>query len=318
MIELDVVRRFYFPQLHVRAVWARLSETHQKLHSLSRAPEPVQQLLTKAACAAAILQTGLKGVARVGVQLQSQGPLRLLFAECTDQGALRGIARIAEDAEFTSDPWQQIDGILALNLEPHRGERYQGLVALDPAGLTESFERYFADSEQLPTLLMLASDARHTTGLLLQKVASAGGVSVHDERAENCESASGAKATPIQDQDGWSRIAHLYASLQEQELSDCDADTVMHRLFHQEQIEAYTPRGLHHHCSCSRERVGSMLQSLGRAEAALAAEPSGFASIVCEFCNEDYKFDRVDIEALFHAELGESLKASNQSVDSVQ
>ncbi len=295
MNDRDVLQRYYFPELQVRAVWARLYDTHQKLQSLARVPAALQPLLGHAACAASMMISGLKGVSRLSLQLQGMPDVRLLFAECTERGEIRGIIKAADHAT-SSGEWNG-QGVLALNLEPHVGERYQGLVALDPAGLAQSFEHYFRNSEQLPTRILLASNDQQSTGLLLQKVASVGG------------------ASSAVDDDGWNRIEHLFETLQTQELLDCDSEQLMRRLFNQEVVQSIGVLGLRHHCSCSAERVALMLQSLGETEAMLATEPDGFTSIVCEFCNADYRFDRVDIAALFHSPIH---NASTQTSERVQ
>ena len=41
-----------------------------------------------------------------------------------------------------------------------------------------------------------------------------------------------------------------------------------------------------------------MLLSLGREEAFLALQ-NEIAEVICEFCNQHYRFDRIDLELLF-------------------
>ena len=72
----------------------------------------------------------------------------------------------------------------------------------------------------------------------------------------------------------------------------------MHRLFHEEAPELLADKGLRFGCSCSRERVEAMLQSLGREEAE-AAVADGAARVRCEFCGQGYEFTGSDIAGLF-------------------
>ena len=106
------------------------------------------------------------------------------------------------------------------------------------------------------------------------------------------------------DADGWNRAGALFDTLSEAELLAWSGPDLIHRLFHEEAPEPLGGHPLHFGCSCSRERVASMLQSLGREEAEAAA-PDGTAEIRCEFCGQQYRFDRDQIEALFQPHLNE-------------
>lgn len=282
----DRLLRFYFPKLGVRLAWARLEDVHQQFVQRCHAPAPVPDWLSQCSVAAALMISGIKLDGKLSVQVQSRGVVSLLFAECTHAGLLRGIARTKESTNqlITSFASAFTQGSLAITIEPDQGERYQGVVALDSDGLAATFEGYFENSEQLPTRMQFASNARSTTGLIAQRIAQFGGV----DEAEAL------------DPDGWERIQQLLNTLSQAELAELDDQTLIHRLFHEETVLFLGAQPLNHFCPCSRERVGAMLQSIGHDEALAAADESGFASIQCEFCNTDYRFDRVDIERLFH------------------
>ena len=99
------------------------------------------------------------------------------------------------------------------------------------------------------------------------------------------------------------RIEQLFATLDKAELLAVDSATLLHRLFHQENLQELGQRELQFGCSCSRERVAEVLRTLGRDEALAAVEAGndGEAEIRCEFCGERYHFNSVQIEALFTA-----------------
>lgn len=280
----DRLISYYFPELGVRAAWARLEQADERLHALSHAPKVAQNWLTQCVCATALFTSGIKLNGKLSIQIRSQGALRQIFAECTDSGYLRGIARTdsADTAPFPTEfALACTRGSAAITIEPEQGERYQGIVALSPDGIAATFEEYFDNSEQLPTRILLANGARNTTGFLVQRVAQLGG----DQTAL--------------DADGWDRIEKLMLTLKPEELAEIDETTLMHRLFHEESYVQTKLHALTHHCPCSRARVAAMLQSIGHEEAIAAADEAGFAQIQCEFCNADYRFDRVDIETLF-------------------
>lgn len=282
---------FLLPEAGVRGAHVRLDTAWQTIASKNRANGQTLSLLGQATAAAALLTAHIKIDGRLSVQLRAPGDLRSLFAECTAQGSLRGLIRSAEDASaarleaIAQDLRLAGDGaLIAITIEnpSPSGEpmRYQGLVPLENPTLAEAFEHYFQHSEQLPTRLLLAADEHSATGLLLQKLPG-------QEPA---------------DVDGWERAQQLFATLGAQELQATDAATLLHRLFHQENLQLLGQRALSFACSCSRGRVEDMLRSLGReeAEAAVAAGSQGLAEIRCEFCAERYHFSLHEVEALFN------------------
>jgi len=215
------------------------------------------------------------------VQLRGSGALRTLFAECTAAGTLRGIVQLDETAGTVSRDLRRLGdtAVLAITIEnPARGDRepmrYQGMVSLQSDSLAGAFEDYFRQSEQLPTRLLLATSDERAAGLMLQKLPGDEG-----------------------DEDGWLRAGALFDTLGTAELLELPAETLLTRLFHEDGVQLVGHKALRFACSCSRERVESMLVSLGEEEA-LAALADGQADIRCEFCGQHYRFDEGQIRGL--------------------
>jgi molecular chaperone Hsp33 len=277
----DRLTRFLLPEAGVRGVRVHLDDTWRQIRTRSEYPDGIARLLGEATAAAALFTGHAKVDGRLSVQLRGQGALKTLFAECTAAGTLRGIAQFDEEApapEGLADLGP--NPVLAITIEnpsprDRDPQRYQGLVPLTGADLRAAFEHYFQQSEQLPTRLLLASDGDRAAGLMLQKLPGDGG-----------------------DEDGWTRATALFETLTEAELLALPGPTLLHRLFHEEAPEVLAGRDLRFGCSCSRERVESMLQSLGRDEAE-AAVADGAARVRCEFCGQGYSFTPGEIEALF-------------------
>jgi molecular chaperone Hsp33 len=277
----DLQTRFLLPAAGVRGVCVRLQDTWRDILAHASYPEGVRDLLGQS-CAAAALFTGHAKVnGRLSLQLRSQHALRTLFAECTAQDTLRGIAQLVEDGTPPRDLRDLgEDAVLAITIEnpgldPREPQRYQSLVSLQAATLSEAFEDYFRQSEQLPTRLLLAADGNRAAGLMLQKLPGDEG-----------------------DHDGWTRAGALFDTLSPHELLETPAATLLHRLFHEESPDVLAERPLRFACSCSRERVSDMLRSLGPDEAR-AALADGQAEVRCEFCGQRYIFSSGDIEDLF-------------------
>ena len=277
----DSQTRFLLPKAGVRGVCVHLEGTWRDILAHADYPEAARNLLGQS-CAAAALFTGHAKVnGRLSLQLRSPRALRTLFAECTAQGTLRGIARVAE-GQTPPDDLRELgeDALLAITIEnpgldPREPQRYQSLVSLRAATLSEAFENYFHQSEQLPTRLLLAADGTTAAGLMLQKLPGDEG-----------------------DSDGWNRAGALFETLQSGELLALPVGELLHRLFHEEEWSVLAERSLGFACSCSQQRVAAMLQSLG-SEEAHAALAGGQAEVRCEFCGKRYIFSTEEIDELF-------------------
>ena len=278
----DVLHRFLLEHAGVRGVLVRLGPAWREVAGRADYPPALHAMLGEALVASALLTGNIKLDGALSVELKSSGALRMLFAECTDQGRLRGLARwnepLPEPLALNALP----DASMAITIgNVERGQRYQGLVELQHASVAESLENYFIQSEQLPAHILLAANDTHAVGLMLQKMPDEGGH--HAAR----------------DDDAWSRIVHLTATLGVTELLDTAPEQLLYRLYHEESVRLFEPRSLAFGCSCSRERVTGMLRSLGRdeVEAALTARGDEI-EVICEFCAQRYHFDRIDAEVL--------------------
>ena len=277
----DTLTRFLLERSGIRGVVVHLDQAWTEIAGRAEYPAPIAARLGET-CAAAALFTGHAKIdGRLSVQLRGTGCLRTLFAECTAAGTLRGIAHFEEPIPSPLTPRAFGPGsLMAITIEstpPGAREmtRYQGLVGLDADSLAEAFEGYFQQSEQLPTRMLLASQAERAAGLILQKLPGAEG-----------------------DTDGWDRVNALFETLGQDELASLPVETLLWRLFHEEGVQLLDRRPLAFACSCSRERVGDMLRTLGPDEAR-GALVDGVAEVHCDFCGQGYRFEPEQIEALF-------------------
>jgi len=278
----DVLHRFMLEHAGVRGALVRLGPAWREVAGRGDYPPALRALLGEALAASVLLTGNIKLDGALSIELKSSGALRLLYAECSEHGRLRGLARwnppLPEPLQLRALP----DAIMAITLgNVERGQRYQGLVELQHAGLAPALENYFERSEQLPARILLAATGDHAVGLMLQKMPDEGG------------------RDAARDDDAWNRIVQLTATLGAAELLASDPTQLLYRLYHEESVRLFEPRTLAFGCSCSRERVATMLRSLGRDEvqAALAARGDEI-EVICEFCAQRYHFDRIDAEHL--------------------
>ena len=101
----------------------------------------------------------------------------------------------------------------------------------------------------------------------------------------------------------YNRIATLAASLTRDELLTLDVETILRRLFWEEKLMRFVPQQDEERprfaCTCSRERVGAMLVSLGIEEVDSILEERGNIEVGCDFCGKQYEFDPIDAAQLF-------------------
>lgn len=280
----DFSQRFLFDDSDVRGELVALHESYQHVLAKHDYPPAVAQLLGELMAAAALLVGTLKFDGLLVLQARSNGAVPLLMVECSSARELRGIARYesAQLGELATLSELMPDGVLAITVEPTQGQRYQGIVDLDGADLAACLTNYFQTSEQLATRFWLHADGRSARGLLLQQL-PADRLLDADERQES-----------------WLHLLTLANTLSAEELLALDNETLLHRLYHEETLRLFEPNTLSFRCSCSRERSGNALVSLGLEDAEnLVAEQGGAVVIDCQFCNERYSFDAADVAQLF-------------------
>lgn len=283
MIYKDYLQRLLFEEVAARCVFVRLEDVLQEVDRRSGDTPPVaRQLLAEALLLSGLMSSGLKFAGRISLQIRAaSGPLRMLVADCTDQGGLRGTASLEAEArlpEWSAQLVQALgqDAVLTLTLDPSQGGQcWQGIVPFEGASLADALAGYFARSEQLPTRFRLATDGRVAAAVMLQRMPGDGS-----------------------DAEQWAHLEQLLATVQDAELLELPAETLLRRLFHAEPRRLFPPRELLFHCPCSRERVENMLLSLGRDELAGMAAESDPVEVRCQFCNQAYRFEPQELARL--------------------
>lgn len=281
----DTLHRFLLEGLGIRGELVHLDATWKSVLARRSYPEPLRTVLGECMGATALLAATIKFDGTLTLQARGgTGPVSLLVVEATGARTLRGLARFTDLGEASGLPDLIGDARLAITVDPGPdADRYQGIVEVGESSLSGVIEHYFARSEQLPTRLWLACDGAAVAGLLLQKLPENGAVAVDDtERAE-----------------AWERSVMLADTVTERELIDLDAHTLLRRLFVHEGCRVFQPERWGFACTCSRGRVRTTLQSLGRSECESILEDEGAVDVTCEFCGASYGFDTVDVAELF-------------------
>jgi molecular chaperone Hsp33 len=277
----DFVLPFDLPNAGLRGRLVRLDSVSARALSAHKLPEAAARVAAETLVLSALLGSALKLDGRLTVQTKSDGAVDLVAADyygAMDERAagVRGYARADESRIAGANPkFADLAGAgsLAITIDPRReGQTYQGIVPLAPEGIAESAEQYFAQSEQLPTAIKLAAAPLFVPG---QPVAwRAGGMML--------------QATPgaAPRDDDWERLSMFLKTLQDFELVDTglSAETLLWRLFHQDDVRVQPAEPLTFRCDCSGDRIEAVLRSYPAEDRAGLADPDGVIRAKCEFC----------------------------------
>ncbi|WP_395691475.1 Hsp33 family molecular chaperone HslO [Piscinibacter sp.] len=305
---MSELHKFLFEGLPVRGMLVRLTDSWQELlarreKASDAFPAPVRTLLGEMAAAGALMQSNIKFNGALVLQVFGDGPVRLAVVEVQPDLAYRATAKVvgAVDASARLEAMVNLHGKgrCAITLDPkdkRPGQQpYQGVVPLhgdkrEPLQqLSQVLEHYMLQSEQLDTRLVLAADDRIAAGLLIQRLPVEGAGNLAGVRNED----------RIGLDEAFNRIAHLASTLTREELLALDADTILRRLFWEQRMTRFEPLHARFACTCSRERVGRMIQGLGRVEVEQILRERDAVEVACEFCGLQYHFDPVDAAQLF-------------------
>ena len=307
---MSELHKFIFDGLPVRGQLVLLTDAWQQVLQRRAAnthtgawPAPVIGLLGEMTAAATLLQSNIQFDGALVLQIMGDGPVKLAVAEVQSDLRLRATAtvsgEIADQARLPDLVNRHGQARCAITLDPRSrqgGQQpYQGVVPLDQEpDVASAIAHYMRQSEQLDTTLVLAADERTAAGLLIQRLPVQG-----QNNLSQSQVAREDQSPDAPDEDAFHRISLLAKSLQPQELLTLPADDILHRLFWQERVLRFEPQTARFACSCSRERVASMISSLGQAEAEDILREQGRVEVGCDFCGQQYRFDAVDVASLF-------------------
>lgn len=286
------VTPFFLPRRPVRGRLVRLGPLADALLTRHGAHPVVTALTGQALALAAALSTALKFQGSFSLQAKGDGPVKLLLADCTDTGALRGYALTNTerlDAMLAIDPAPNAGmllgkGFLAFTVDPGTGgERHQGIVQIIGASLADMALHYFDTSEQLNCFARLACDRTvegwRATAFVLEKIAGAGGIDP-------------AMSQSAQEEE-WRTATILATTLTDAELlnDNLEPERLLYRLFHSGGVAVDRARALSFGCRCSRARLAGILEGFSGDDLDhMAIE--GYIVMTCEFCNYDFRFPR--------------------------
>lgn len=279
-IQLDALQPFLFDQTPIRGNIVHLNNTFQLALQHQTLPLTLKQALGEMMAASALLSATLKMEGVMVLQLQSKGALKLLVVECSSDLKIRATAKWDGDIGDVLFIDLIKNGQFVITLDPTEGEPYQGIVPIEGETIAEMLQNYMLRSQQIDTSLWLDCDGKNASGLLLQKLPN---------EAEH-------------DADAWNRINILANTVTNDELQNLASETLLTRLFSEEDVRLFEPKFTQFNCSCSKAKVGNMLRMLGQDEVNSILKERENIEVNCDFCNKHYAFDKIDATALFASE----------------
>lgn len=287
LVEVDICQRFLIEDSTVRGEIVLLESSLQNVFAKHPYPIEIQGLLGELLTAAVLLASTVKIDGSLSIQARGGKHIDLLMVECDTQKHVRALARWSEHTHGLGFRELLEGSQLVITLDPkganlNQGNRYQGIVPLEGNSLTESLEFYFKQSEQLATRLWLTQGDGRAAGLILQQLPFNSDVQLSKE----------------QNEEDWQRLSLLAGTITQEELLHLSPTTLLQRLFHEENVRLFPAQEVQFKCTCSQARFGSALANLGRHELEDIMKEQGQITTTCEFCNQTYTFDQVDVEVL--------------------
>lgn len=278
MQEKDTIQKFIFSHENIRGAMVHLSETYQTIITQHHYPSAVRKLLGEALVACALLSSSIKFEGELSLQFHGDSRLSLLLIQCDHLFNLRGFAKFSKEANTDySDAF--LTGKMVLTITPLQGtQAYQSIVPIKSTSMSDNIMDYFLQSEQIATKVWLAVDEQQAAGMLIQLMP--GQNTTQRERF-------------------WEYAVVLGETVQDDELLQLDNASLLHRLYHETELRLFDADSIRFRCRCSHEKMKQVLTVLGQEDVKKLLEEQGRISVTCDFCNQQYFFDGIDIALLF-------------------
>ncbi len=289
----DLIQPFKIEDLGVRGRLVRLGPTVEAILGPHDYPRAVAEMMGQTLTLTAMLASALKFDGIFKIQTQGDGPLSLMVADMTHDGALRGYARFDEqgiaalgDSGTATLPRLIGKGRMAVTVDHGaNSQQQQGITELAGPTLAACAQTYFRQSEPLETVISLAASSTRAAGLMIQRLPPEEGAGHLEGRDLD---------------DEWRRAAALSGSVTADELlnSELLPGELLYRLFHQDGVRLFKTPSVSHSCRCSKDKVKATLASFSRDDIDSMAE-DGRIAVTCEFCKSDYVFEGKGLTELY-------------------
>ncbi len=276
-IQDDFLRRFIFDKADVRGEYVSLRATWETIQDRRNYPPHVRSAIGEMTAAAALISATLKFEGILELQFKGTGAIQLMVVEVRNRKTLRATAKWSKDAGTNDQTTIFESGILAVTIKPDSdANTFQGIVETDNKSIEQALESYMEKSEQIATRFWLESNNQRVVGIFLQKLP--GGATSEED---------------------WTRITALAETVTQRELLGLECSDLLFRLFNEETVRVFDKEKLSFECTCSDQKISSMLLSMGREEVWSILKERSSVDVTCEFCGKEYLFSEQGITKLF-------------------
>jgi molecular chaperone Hsp33 len=294
-LSIDVSLGVTINARHARGRGARIGPALDRILANHDYPPVLETLLAEALVLTALLGSLLKDPGgQLTIQAQTErGAVDLLVCDYKG-GELRGYIRHDPERLAEAGPHPTLfalfgKGYLAITFDqPATDERYQGIVPLEGEGLGQAAQSYFSQSEQIPSIVRLATRKDESGwvagGLMFQHLPEG------EEGRERLHTRL--------DHPEWPHVAVLAGSVKPEELTDraLPLDELMWRLFHEEEeVRALPPVALTKGCRCSPDYIASVIARFPIEEQKDMAGDDGLIRVDCEFCATSFPIEMANV-----------------------
>lgn len=268
----DILHRYLFDNQHVRGELVQLSKTYQEIIAAHDYPLGVRQLLGELVAATCLLTATLKLEGEIAVQLQGDGPIGYLAVNGGHNQKMRGIAKLREQTDQVGLENLIGKGNMVITIRPNKGEPYQGVVALEKATLADCLSHYFEVSEQIPTKIWLFhnDESKQVAGSLVQLLPDG------DDKEKQLAD--------------FEHLCQLTNTIKAEEIFNLDAQALLYRLYHQEEVRLFEPQVVEYQCSCSEQKCLQAIEKIKADEIQSILDEQGNISMTCDYCLTTYAF----------------------------
>jgi len=279
LFENSTIEKQLNQSMPIRGNIVHLNNTFKQVLQHQNLPKVLKLALGELMAASALLSATLKMDGVMVLQLTGKGALKLLVVECSHDLHMRATAK------WDNSKWDETlsfvelvkHGQFVITLDPSVGEAYQGVVPIEGSTIAEILQNYMLRSQQIATSLWLHCDGESASGMLLQKLPNLGEA----------------------DADAWNRVNILADTVTNDELKNLAPESLLSRLFSEENVRLFEAKPTRFRCRCSKAKVGNMLRLLGAQEVESILAELGKIDVNCDFCNKQYMFDALDISQAF-------------------
>lgn len=279
MKEPDTIQKFIFEHAQIRGEIVYLQDSYQTIMQQRAYPPMVKYLLGEALVSCLLLASSIKFEGSLNLQFQGDSRLPLLIVQCDHLLNIRAFAKYADNLKIEDYAEAFLNGQMSLSINQYnQTQSYQSLVPIQSTSMSENLMHYFAQSEQISTRVWLAVSEDKAAGMLLQLMPD----------------------TDSQEREQfWEYAVQLGETVREEELLELDNEDLLYRLYHETELRLFPSRPIKFQCRCRKEKMEQVIKVLGKEDADGLLAEKGTIEISCDFCNQQYHFDSIDVALLF-------------------